>query len=68
MKGLIIDSTYKEDIVIGKQTINTIVPCNNLSNNTTNGIGSDLNNISSNYISHTNKNDKYNTYSIVDYL
>ena len=68
MKGLIIDSTYKEDIIIDKNNINSTIQCNNIANNLVNGSKVNLNDISSNYITHYNKDNKYNPYSIVDYL
>ncbi|AIY82149.1 hypothetical protein FDC58_07570 [Clostridium botulinum] len=68
MKGFIIDSTYKEDIVIDKNNINSTVPCNNISNNSSNGSKINLNDVSSSYITHYNKDNKYNPYNVVDYL
>lgn len=68
MKGFIIDSTYKEDIIIDKNNINSTVPCNNISNNSSNGSKINLNDVSSNYITHYNKYNKYNPYNVIDYL
>ncbi|GAA0078523.1 hypothetical protein UT300005_29020 [Clostridium sp. CTA-5] len=68
MKGFIIDSTFKEDVIVGLNDFNTIVPCNNISDNTKNGQKIQLSTVSSNYISHANKSNKYNIYNLVDYL
>ncbi|AOR22307.1 hypothetical protein [Clostridium taeniosporum] len=68
MKDFIIDSTYKEDIVIDKNNINSIMPYNNITSNSYNGSKVNLNDISSNYATHHNKDSKFNPYNIVDYL
>lgn len=68
MNNFIIDSTYKENFVIGKNNINVTIPCGNISNNIYNGSKVNFNEISPNYMTHCNKNNKSNPYSIVDYL
>lgn len=68
MKGFILDSTYKESIIIDMNDTISITSSHNLPANPVSHHSTDLNQITSNYIAHHNKNDKFNTYSIIDYL
>ncbi|OOM11130.1 hypothetical protein [Clostridium saccharobutylicum] len=68
MKGFVLDSTYKESIIIDMNDTISIISSHNLPNNPVYHYSTNLNQITSNYIAHHNKNDKFNTYNIIDYL
>lgn len=68
MKGFLLDSTYKDAIVIDSNDDVSIIPSHNLPYNPFNHHGMDLDKTSTAYISHHNKNDKFNSYNIIDYL
>lgn len=68
MKGFVLDSTYKESSIIDANNQISTIPSHNLPSNPVFNHSVDLNTISSNYIAHHNKNDKFNHYNIIDYL
>ena len=67
MKDFVLDSTYKDATIVNSNddiyiTSSNNLPCNSIAHHTV-----DLNKNSPN-CSATNKNDKFNIYSIIDYL
>ena len=68
MKNFVLDSTYKDATYINSNDDIFITSSNNLSYNSISHHRITLNNTNSNYISNHNKNDKFNTYSLIDYL
>lgn len=68
MKNYILDSTYKDSIVIDNNNNPFITPTYNLSNTLMNSTSIDLNKANSNYISHHKFNDNLNNYSFIDSL
>ena len=68
MKDFILDSTYKDVIIINSNddvfiTSSNKVPYNSIAHHTVN-----LNTTSSNCSANHNKNAKFSTYNIIDYL
>lgn len=68
MKGHIIDSTYKENIITDNNQFLSITSSNISSNNSVSSYNLPLNTTNSSYIKHHNKNDYLNPYSLIDYL
>lgn len=68
MKQFLLDSTYTDSIIINSNDDISIIPSHNLSHSSIKHHSLNLNETSSFYISHHNKNDKFNTYNIIDYL
>lgn len=68
MKNFVLDSTYKDVIVINSNDNISIIPSHNLPNNLINHHGVNLYKTSTNYISHHSKNYKFNNYNLIDYL
>ena len=68
MKNFVLDSTYKDATIVNSNDDIFLTSSNNLSYNPTAHHTVALNNTNSNYISNHNKNDKFNIYSIIDYL
>lgn len=69
MKGYIIDSTYKENIITDNNQFLSIKSSSDISpNNSVNTYNLPLNINNSPYIKHNNKNDNLNPYNIIDYL
>lgn len=68
MKDFVLDSTYKDATIINSNddifiTSSNKVPCSSINHHTLN-----LSESSSNCSANRNKNDKFNIYSIIDYL
>ena len=68
MRNFVLDSTYKDATFINSNDDIFITPSSNLSYNPTAHHTITLNNTDCNYVSNHNKNDKFNTYNIIDYL
>ena len=68
MKNFVLDSTYKDATFINSNDDLLITSSNNLSYNPIVHHTITLNNTNSSSISNHNKNDKFNTYNIIDYL
>lgn len=68
MKGFILDSTYKEATVIDNSGIPLKISSDNIRYNSGTDYNLNINSANSSYISHANKNNKFNNYNIVDYL
>lgn len=69
MKGHIIDSTYKENIITDNNQFLSITSSSDISpNNSVNSYNLPLNTNNSSYIRHHNKNDNLNPYNVIDYL
>lgn len=68
MKGFILDSTYKETTVIDDSGIPLKISSDNINYNSGTDFNLNINSVNSSYISHQNKNNKFNPYNIVDYL
>lgn len=68
MKNFILDSTYKDISLINSNDDISIVSSHNLPYNAINRHSLDLNKTNTNYISHHNKNCKFNSFNIIDYL
>lgn len=66
MKQFIVDSTYKDAVVVDNNEFPTIISNNNITYNS--GTDFNLNQSQYNYIGHHNKNDKFNNYNMIDYL
>lgn len=68
MKDFILDSTYKDATIINSNDDVFTIPSNNLPHNTISHHTINLSNSNSSYSSNHNKNDKFNTYNLIDYL
>lgn len=68
MKDFILDSTYKDATIVNSNgdiftTSSNNLPCNPIAHHTVY-----LSKISSNYSANNNKNDRFNTYNLIDHL
>lgn len=68
MKDFILDSTYKDAVIIDSNDDIFITSSNNLPYKPTLHHTINLNNVNPNNIPNHNKFDKFNTYNIIDYL
>lgn len=68
MKDFILDSTYKDTIIINSNDDIFTIPSNNLSHTTITHHTINLVNPNSNSISNHSKNNKFNAYNLIDYL
>lgn len=68
MKGFILDSTFKENIIIDNNQTLTTISCNNILNSSKKTYNLPLDQFNSSYLSHTSNISKYNTYNLIDYL
>ena len=68
MKNFVLDSTYKDTSIIDSNDDISIVPSHNLPYNAINHHGLDLSKARTNYISHHNKDYKFNSFNLIDYL
>ena len=68
MKDFVLDSTYKDAIIINSNDDISITSSNNLPSNSIAHHTVNLSKTNSNYSTHHNKNDKFNFYNIIDYL
>lgn len=68
MKGFILDSTFKERIIIDNNDNISTISSHNLLNNTIKTYNMPLDKNTSSYISHDNNIDKLNIYSVIDYI
>ena len=68
MKDFVLDSTYKDATIVNSNDDISITSSNNLPYNPIAHHTVNLSKTSSNYIANYNKNDKFNTYNIIDYL
>ena len=68
MKDFVLDSTYKDAIIVNSNDDISITSSNNLPSNSIAHHTVDLIKTSSNYSTNHNKNDKFNIYNVIDYL
>ncbi|EHI97043.1 hypothetical protein CDLVIII_0306 [Clostridium sp. DL-VIII] len=68
MKDFVLDSTYKDSIIVNSNgDIITTASCNIPSNSIVHH-GVNLNNTNLNYSNTHRKNDKFNSYNLIDYF
>lgn len=68
MKNYILDSTYKDSIILDNNHSPFITPTYNISNISANSTSIDLDKTNSNHISHHKFSDNLNPYSFIDCL
>jgi hypothetical protein len=68
MKDFVLDSTYKDATIVNSNDDIFTVPSSNVPYNRTSHHSLNLNNTSPNNSANYNRNNKFNTYNLVDYL
>ncbi|WP_294374317.1 hypothetical protein [uncultured Clostridium sp.] len=68
MKNFVLDSNYKDAIVVDSNDNFSTIPSNILPNNPISKYEVNSNQISNSYISHKSKNDNFNKFNIIDCL
>lgn len=68
MKNYILDSTYKEAVVIDNNGCLSTISSHNIPNDSTINHNMDLEQTKLNYIAHHKRNDDLNNYSLIDYI
>ena len=68
MKDFVLDSTYKDATIVNSNDDISITSCNKLPYNSIAHHTINLTETNSNYSCNHNRNDKFNIYSVIDYL
>lgn len=66
MKNYILDSTYKDAVVVNQNSEFSITPTSTLTNNSTNGFEINSSQLSNKHISHQTQNSKLNKFNFID--
>lgn len=66
MKSFILDSTYKDSVIVNQNDEFSITPTNILNTNGVNNSTVSLKQLSNKHISHQTQNDKLNKYNFID--
>lgn len=68
MKSFVLDSTYKDTVIVNANSEFSTTPTHILPSNPINSYKINPLEISNNYISHSTKNDNLNQFNFIDYI
>lgn len=68
MKNFVLDSTYRDSIIVNSNDEFAITPANILSNNPATKYEINSTQLSNNNILHQTKNDNFNRFNFIDYI
>ena len=68
MKNFVLDSTYRDAVIVNSNDEFTTTPVHILSNNPTSKYEINSVQLNSNYICHKTKNDNFNKFNFIDYI
>ena len=68
MRNFVLDSTYKDAVVINQNDEFSIAPSHILPQNPVIQCNINSDKLSNSYISHENKGDKFNKFNFIDYI
>ena len=68
MKNFVLDSTYRDAVIVNSNDEFTITPTHILPNNPISKYEISSTQLSSNNISHKTKNDNFNRFNFIDYI
>ena len=68
MKNFVLDSTYRDAVIVNANDEFSTTPAHILPNNPISKYEISSSEISNNYISHKTKNDNFNRFNFIDYI
>lgn len=68
MKNFILDSTYRDAVIVNANDEFSTIPSSILPNNPINKYEINSTQLNNNYISHKTRNDNFNKFNFIDYI